>query len=420
MTERLAGRRAAPAAASRALAPAPAWVLILLVAAVGINMRATFGAVPPLLSAIGDDLALNATLLSLLTAVPVLVMGLCAPIGHVLGARIGPERAILLLLALLTLGAGARILAFSAWTLMVCVVVIGMAMGASSALLPGFISHHLSRIRGTATGAYSLSMAMGVAFAAWVTLPLADALGGWRPSLAAWGVAALATAVWWLVLLRRMDTRRRGAADGSAPTVRRGLPWRSPTAWWVAVMTAVAMLIGFSGVGWIAPILESYGASPREAANVFAGFQLIQILAMVTLPPLTDLTRDRRPLMLVPLLSAGTGITLLMVAPDGPTLAAALLFGFGAGGAASLSLVLIQDASRNQSEAGRLGAMVMLVANGTAALGPLALGSLRDLTGGFTAGLGAVLAVVVLGLAILPGLRPGRHVEQFAEATDSQ
>ncbi|MFH5821886.1 CynX/NimT family MFS transporter [Georgenia sp. AZ-5] len=392
---------------------APLWLLLLLVVAVGVNVRATFGATPPLVDDIGADLGLNATLQSLLTAVPVLAMGLCAPLGQLLGARFGPERAIFGLVLLLGLGGVARLGVDSVLTLMLCAVVTGAAMGATSALVPGFISRHLRRIPGTATGVYSMSMASGVALAAWIAWPTTEALGDWRASLALWGGFAILTAVGWLLVLPRISARPPRPPAPASGAVQRGLPWRSPTAWWVTAMTTVGMLGGFSGVGWIAPILEEHGATAHEAASTFAWFQLVQLLAMVTLPTLTDLTKDRRPLFLLPLLSSIAGVSMLMAVPDGPAVLAALLFGFGVGGTSALVLVLIQDTTRDQTEAGRLSAMVMMVANCAGALGPLALGALHDVTGGFTAGLAVVLGVVALGLAMVPMLRPGRVVEQF-------
>ncbi|MDR7303922.1 MFS transporter [Haloactinomyces albus] len=394
----------------------PAWLLVSIVAAIGFNLRATLGAIPPLLDSIGEDLVLSASTAALLTSVPILCMGLFAPVSQLVAARIGAEGTAAILLGVLAVSSLMRFWVGSIETLLFSTALAGIGMGGISSLMPGLIFHHLPRIPGAATGVYSMAMAGGVAIAAWIAGPTADLLGGWRPALALWGLAAGITTICWSALLPRLSAA--APRDPVLQGVARGrLPWHSPTARRITTFTTLNMLIGFSGVAWIAPTFVHHGFSPQHAAGLFALFQIIQLGAMLSLPLLTDFTRDRRPLLALTVVSTGTGLSLMVLAPTTLALPAVMLFGTGVGGASSLALILIQDATSTQSEAGRLGAMVLSVSFLAGAAGPLLLGSMRDLTGGFTAGYGILLMLSVACLAMLPVFRPGRTVNDVLPHT---
>src|SRR6476469_3915879 len=55
------------------------------------------------------------------------------------------------------------------------------------------------------------------------------------------------------------------------------------------------MIVGFSGLAWITPYYASLGMPVADAARLFAYFQIVQLVAMLSLPTITDFTRDRRP-----------------------------------------------------------------------------------------------------------------------------
>lgn len=388
--------------------PLPTWLLLLTVTVIGLNLRASMGTIPPLLGRIGDDLRLPATAQALLTSVPVVFIGLSAPAARRLAARMGAEGAAAVLLGVLSLSCLMRFPAVSVGVLLVSAALAGVGMGGVSVLVPGLIAHHLPRLPGLATGLYSTAMAGGVALAAWTAGPLAELLGGWRPALGAWGVAAALTALAWLALLPRLS---RTPAAEVAPQTRRRSPWKSATARWITLYTVLQTVVGFSGLAWIAPSYVERGLSAQDGAGLFSLFQLVQLVAMITLPPLTDHTRDRRPLLTVSLVCVALGLAGMVAAPAALAIPAVALFGLGIGGSFSLGLVLIIDAAADRNEATQLSAMVTLVGYIGGASGPLLLGLLHDLTGGFDAGYATLLVISLVILCIVPVFRPGRGLD---------
>jgi CP family cyanate transporter-like MFS transporter len=388
----------------------PAWLLVAMVALIGLNLRAALGSIPPLLGPISDELGIPGSTQGLLTSLGVVFMGLCAPVGQRVAARFGSEATTGAFLGVLAVGGLLRLAATTTTILLLSAAISGAAMGAISALVPGLIAHHIPRVKGLATGVYSTGLALGVAIAAWVAVPTAELLHGWRRSLALWGVVALVTMVAWLVVVPRL---RRHVVHAEPEDIRatQRLPWRSRTAWWVTVFSSVQMVVGFSGLAWLTPYYAALGMPVADAARLFAYFQLVQLAAMMTLPTITDFTRDRRPLLAVTVAATCVGVLLLVVAPVPLALVAVGLFGFGVGGGSALVLVLVSDYTSSQRQAARLGAMTLMVAFLVGALGPVVLGWLHDLTGSLVAGY-AVMVVLSLGLAFtLPAFRPGRAID---------
>jgi CP family cyanate transporter-like MFS transporter len=385
----------------------PVWAIVTMVALIGLNLRASLGALPPLLPNIDADLRISSTCAGLLTSVPVVCMGLCAPLGQRLASRVGLEVATGGALLLLGVAGMLRLLPGVA-PLFITGAFVGGAMGAASALLPALIGHHLAPIRGLVTGIYSASLALGVAIAVGVAVPLERLLGDWRPALALWGVVAAATGLAWFSLVRRFASAPSDAVR--QPVTRHRMPWRSSTARWVTYFLSSQMIIGFSGLAWIPPLYTSLGFDSQEAASRLVMFQLIQLATMLTLPALTDHVRDRRPLLGFGLLCMIAGLVLVLVDPVGMSIPAMLLFGAGVGGGSTLGLVLIVDSAADPAEAAQLGGMVLMTSFLCAACGPALIGLLSDLTGSLTYGFAALLCLAVVTLLTVGAYRPGRTV----------
>lgn len=383
--------------------------LLAVFALIGLNLRATFGAVPPLLEDIQADLALSGPALGLLTAIPVLCLGVLAPASARLAERTGHERLTTYALVLLTAAEVLRLAGQVVALLYLSVLLAGAAMAAVSTLMPGLIGHHLHRGPGLASGVYATAMATGSTCAAYAAVPLAVALGGWTYSLAAWAVPTAITLACWLLVLPRLLRSTPPTAEPEVGGDVQRLPWRSRTAWVITGYFALQTFVGFSMLTWLAPAYREMGWTPAAASRLLSVFFAVQVLAMLVLPAVTDRTTDRRPLLAASLGSTALGLVGFAALPELAWLSVTL-FGLGLGGGFALGLVLLVDATSERGEAARLSAMVFLLSYSFAATGPLVLGALRDLTGGFGTGFWLLLGIGLVHLATVPALRPGRTV----------
>jgi MFS transporter, CP family, cyanate transporter len=390
-------------AARRTDRPLPTVVLIAMFALIGLNLRSVFGAVPPLLDDIGADLALSGFALGLLTAIPTLCLGLLAPPASRLALRIGHEQVTAIALVLLTLAETLRLAGHVVALLYLSTFLTGAAIGAISTMMPGLVGHHLSVRPGLGAGIYSTAMAVASAGAALLAVPLAVRLGGWNRSLASWAVVTAVTAVCWLLVLPRLTRPARTPAE----TGHRGLPWRSRTAWLLVAYFALQTFIGFGAMTWIAPAYRDAGWSADAASRLLSVFFAIQVVGMLILPAITDRTMDRRPLLLLSSGSAALGLLCLAATPS-LAWAGVTLFGLGIGGGFAVGLVLLVDVTGSRAEAARLSAMVFLLSYTFATFGPVLIGVLRDVTGGYALGFWCLAVGGVALVAVVPFLRPGR------------
>ena len=379
-------------------------VALLLVVAIGVNIRAVFGATPPLIPEISDDLGMSATVASLLTALSVLAMAAGAPLGHALSTRIGADPSMLWLLGFLSLCEVSRLWIGSTVPLVVTAGLIGVALGAISTLSPAFISHHLPRLRGLATGVYSTSMALGVGLAAGTAQPITDRFD-WRVTLALWGAAALLL----MLALLAVSLRGLGLPPSTGRRERVSLPLREGRAWYVTAVYAVPMFLGFGVIAWLPSLFMDHGISPTRAAFYLVCFQTVQLFSILTLAPLTDRIRERRGVFAVAMVTSTLGTLMLTLQPHDWALPGALLAGFGIGGASTLALVKVQDEATSPQDATRLSSMCMLFSFTAGGVAPFLMGALKDLTGTLVPGFGLCFAVSAVSLLLLIRMRPADH-----------
>lgn len=386
----------------------PLWLVLLLVIAIGVNIRAIFGVTPPLVPMISEELGLSATTASLLTALPVLAMAVGAPLGHTLTTRMGTERSLVVLLVGLGLAELTRLVIDTAVPLVLSAAVIGAVLGAVSTLTPAFISAHLPRMRGLGTGIYSTSMALGVGLAAGTAMPITDFFGSWRISLSLWGATALV-----LALLLAAVRTKGGSDDVASPkpvsataTTGMKLPLRERRAWFVSAVYCVPMFLGFGVIAWLPSLFIEVGIPATTAATYLVLFQGVQVFSILTLTPLTDRIRERRGVFATVMITATLGLLALTLEPNAWALPGALLAGFGIGGASSLGLVKLQDEAVSPADATRLSAMAMVFSFTAGAVSPFAMGALKDLSGSLVPGFGLCLGVSALSMVLLIRMNP--------------
>lgn len=80
------------------------WLLLLGLVLVALNLRPALSSMAPLLGQVSDSLGLSASQAGLLTTLPVLCLGLFAPLAPILARRFGSERVVLGILLTLACG----------------------------------------------------------------------------------------------------------------------------------------------------------------------------------------------------------------------------------------------------------------------------------------------------------------------------
>lgn len=386
----------APASGGPARPPLPAlWVMSVALLSVAINLRVTMTSIPPLIDAISADLGLNGSMAGLLTALPVLCMGLFAPLASRVSHLLGAPAAVLCSIVAILLGTLGRGFGNHVVLLYLGTLVAGIGIAIAGPLLPQLVKTFFPPGRiGLATGLYMGGMQGGATVASALAVPLADLFGSWQASLGSWAVlAVLGLLVWVPFTLRANPRRLRGEI------VRAPLPWSNLVAWTVAVYLALQSWCFYSSVAWLAPTYVEHGWSRASAGFLFALFTTAQIISGLLGPVLSDRVIDMRPLLLISAALSSIGCFGVYLAPLAAPWVWAFVNGFGQGSAFSLGLVLLVRYARTPAASTRLSGVGFLVSYLVAAFGPLTMGALRDRVGTLT------LTWLILGLiGVVQGL----------------
>jgi MFS transporter, CP family, cyanate transporter len=381
----------APALSRRRLA-----LLVAGLVLVSLNLRAIITIVGPLVADIRDDLGLSRTAAGLLTAGPLLAFGLVSPLAPRLAARFGSDRT--LVAAMLVLAAALVVRPLPPLVLLFAgTLAAGCAVAIANVLLPALMKRHFAERAAFMVASYSVVMGVGAALAAGLAVPSMEWLGdSWRAALAVWAAPALLGALAWLPQVRARPAHR----SAGAPRVHVRI-WRDRVAWQVTGFLAFLALLFYSMAAWLPDVYREEGLSAATAGGLLS----IALIAGLPLGFVVGVAAvrldDQRPLVLwamAPTIAGWLGV--LLVPTSASWLWPALLgCGFGIGFPLVLTLVILR--APDVRHAAELSGMTQAVGYTVAAIGPVAIGALHDLSGSWT------LPLVVLTLATLPALALG-------------
>ncbi|MCD9569647.1 CynX/NimT family MFS transporter [Pseudomonas protegens] len=384
------------------------WLLLLGLILVALNLRPALSSMAPLLSDVSQHLGLSAAKAGLLTTLPVLCLGLFAPLAPLLARRFGAERVVLGILMTLALGIVLRS-SFGEVGVFAGSILAGASIGVIGVLLPGIVKRDFARHAGTMTGVYTMALCLGAAMAAGATVPLSQHFGGsWAMGLGFWVVPALVAALFWLP-----QVGHKHGAHHVAFRVRGLL--RDRLAWQVTLYMGLQSSLAYIVFGWLPSILIGRGLTPTQAGLVLSGSVIVQLASSLAAPWLATRGKDQRLAIVIVMLMTLGGLFGCLYAPIEGLWGWAVLLGLGQGGTFSLALTLIVLRSRDPHVAANLSSMAQGIGYTLASMGPFAVGLVHDWTGGWNA-VGWIFAVLGCG-AIIAGLGAGRslHVQVQSE-----
>lgn len=365
-------------------------LLLLALVAAAVNLRPGITSLAPLIERIAQELSLSRGFISLTTALPVLCMGLLAPLAPRLAVRLGLERTITLCLAAIALALTLRLVGHSSTILVGSAVLLGAAIAIAGPLLSGFIKRHFIGRMGQVLAWYSLSMAVGGAIGVVLTMPVTQLFGDdWSYGLAIWAVPAVLAVVIWC-LLPKQHAEPLSSEDASA-----GLPWREGRAWLISAYFALQAGLFYAVATWTVARYQEAGLSAMHSNTLFSLAMLMGLPSSFVLPMLVQ--RLNRYLLMVGCGSL-TLVSLVMITFM-PTFVPefwALTLGFGMSGSFALSLLLPIYEAGSPLAVSRWTAMMLGSGYSVACLSPVLSGLARDMSGTYQ-----VPFLVLTGMAVV-------------------
>ena len=353
-----------------------------------LALRPQIIGVGPLLPQVKADLAISHTVEGLLSTIPVLCMGLFAPVAALLAARIGARVAIAGAVTLIAAGGMLRVSSPHAAVLLLFTLPVGIGIAIAGTLMPVAVKERFSHRPGFATGVYAAGIQTGSTLAAALAVPLAQWHGGWRFSLLVFSAAMLLLVPLWLL-------SSRGSVERPLKVVRPRLPWRSATAWRLAAVFALVGMTFYGISHWLANAYVEHGWSEHRAGWLVTVFQAATVPSGLLIPWLADRGGSRRVYMVAAALLMCGALVGVIEAPGAAWLWVILL-GWGNGSMFGMVMTLPLDVSDRPADVGATAAMMLGVGYTISALLPFTLGAIRDATGSFTDALWVLVGITAV------------------------
>ncbi|MFP3751790.1 MFS transporter [Bacillus altitudinis] len=370
-----------------------------------LNLRPIITSVASMMSMIQSDLGVSALTASLLTTLPVLCMGVFAPVATKLSRRFGLERTLFFSIFLITIATGLRGTSQTVTILLMTAFAGGVGISFAGPLLSSFIKKYFPKSPGIVS-VYSISMTVGAALASGLTIPIYLRSEHNLPlALACWAVLGVIALILWLGLARKNQQ-----ADHADVPLR--LPLRNKKAIQFTLFFGFMSSMFYSLTAWISPIALDFGNSPQYAAMLLTIFTLIQIPVALLVPAIVN--RLGKPKLFLILCSLSELIGLIFLLLPMPILPAVIFLGIGAGGLFPLALMLPIIETRTPEEAGTWSAMSQMGGYIMGGFGPFLIGLIFDISGHFQAAIVAMLAVVMLMIGVQLSMKLGKKRDEVS------
>ncbi|WP_157074851.1 MFS transporter [Janibacter limosus] len=391
-----------PAESSRRTPPFGLALVVIAVALISINLRPGATSLGPLLEEVRAGLHLSPTLAGVVTALPGFAFAAAGGAAVGLSRRIGLSRGITYGVAAVVIALVARVLTDSSLLFLVLTALALAGMGLGNVLVPAWIKTHSSDGGVRLMTIYSMGLTVGGAGGPLLAAPVAGiAPGQWRGALGMWGVVALAALIPWVIITLK-DPVRGAVGPKVSSRVR-----HSPTAIALTVLFGVQSMNAYVQFGWLPQIYRDAGLSAGSAGGLTAILTGLGIIGGLIMPTVIHRSRDLSPWMIAFGCLAAAGYLGLLVAPATVPWLWVVLLGLS-GFAFPTAIALITARTRDPRITGQLSGFVQPVGYLLAGIGPLVVGLLHELTGGWTL---VLVLLMTSGLGItLAGMRVARPV----------
>ena len=384
------------------LRPGPV-VVLMLSWLVAFNLRTGFVGLGPALPNLTHDLGLTFAQSSILVSAPTLLMGLLAVPGGLLADRWGAVRAIALGMALVAVGGGARALTLNFGVMAAITILFGAGIGLAQPSLPRLMRSRFPQRLGVTTGVYASGLVCGAIVGAVLSallLAQGGAVHAWRTPIVTWGILAAISTVIWCLVMRPWEAP--GDHVQHEPTARADAggwsPWTDRRAWIAAFIFAAQGMAYYLLIAWLPAVYAEDGGSATVTAALSGIFNASTLPGILLFPIWSDRLGQRRLPTIMASVLFTIGVAGLMMAPLAEPLRWIWPAMAGAGVAGVFGMALVMPA--DLAPAGRTGAaagMVLAIGYAGSALGPIAAGMVRDLTGSFDASL---MLLPIVGIAM--------------------
>ncbi len=381
-------------------------LLIFAIFAVSLNMRPAITSIGPLLETIRGQLSLTNAQVSLLTALPIICMGVFASLAPVLNRRFGLNATMIFMVAVIGVMTALRDFIPTYTMLLVSSIGIGIAIAIAGPLLSAMIKQNFPHRAGPVIGIYSFGLGTGATASTGLSAYFYELTGSYPFALSIWAVLAFVGIAAWLASATDQLVVHQQAGKSSKQKLSEfRSPWKNSKAWLFLLFFGLQSAAFFSIVIWLAPIAISKGMTIVQAGTLVSLMTAVQIVLNITIPLMMERYPGRKMWLLFILLIGLVAVGMFATGHVPFLWVGALLMGVPLGGMFPIALVLPLDETENAAETNSWTAMMQTGGYIIGGILPLLIGVLYDATNNhqMTIALFASLFIGMIILALLIG-----------------
>ena len=334
-------------------------LILFAIFAVSINMRPAITSIGPMLETIRQQLALSNAQVTLLTAVPVICMGIFASLAPVLNRKMGLKRTMYTMMILVGVMTALRGIIPGFLVLIGTAFIIGIAISVMGPLLSAMIKQNFPDRTASVIGIYSFGMGVGSAASAGFTAVFFEATGSYSFALSIWAVLAfIGLIAWRLAMKGKLEVHQQEPVVAKAKGKDAVSPWKSRKAWLFLLFFGLQSSAFFSIVTWLAPIAMTAGMTLLQAGTILSIMTTVQIFLNILLPLLMQRFPARKFWLLFMLTAGMCSIVLFWTGIHPLMWVGAFIAGIPLGGLFPVALLLPLDETETADEANSWTAMM--------------------------------------------------------------
>lgn len=334
-------------------------LLIFSIFSIAINMRPAITSIGPMLETIREQLSLSNAQVSLLTAVPVICMGIFATLAPLLNRKFGLLRTMAVMITLIGVMTALRGFISGFIVLVVTAFIIGIAIAVVGPLLSAMIKQYFPDKAASVIGIYSFGMGVGSAASAGLTAVFFDTTGSYFFALSIWSILALIGLVaWFLAMKGQREGPQINSVKAKSQRNKMKSPWKSRKAWLFLLFFGLQSSAFFSIITWLAPIATSSGLTLLQAGTLLSIMTTVQIFFNILLPLLMERFPARKFWLLLILVAGMLAVVLFWTGVHSLMWVGAFIMGIPLGGLFPIALLLPLDETETAEEASSWTAMM--------------------------------------------------------------
>lgn len=378
--------------------------LLLAIFFVSINLRPAITSVGPMIDPIREALSLTNAQVSLLTAIPVICMGIFATLAPILNRKWGLSNTVVLMLLVISVATALRGFVSGFGVLLGTAFIIGVAIAIIGPLLSAMIKQYFPTRAASVIGLYSFAMGIGAAISSGFTGVFYNATDSYAFSLAIWATFGVFGLIFWKIAMpTKMIVRQQEATEQTH--IGRKSPWKEKKSWLFLFFFGMQASLFFSIITWFVPIATAEGMTLLQAGGLLSLLTTIQIALNIMIPLLLERFPGRSKWLYGMLTLGLIGIALFSTGIIPLMWVSTLFIAFPLAGLFPISLLFPLDETDTADEANSWTAMMQTGGYIIAGLLPFVIAFVYDITGKhtYTYIILAVMYAILLVLTYLIG-----------------